>query len=194
MVEPPPATRLVIRIKLIPQAPPPPRRRLSRNVLLLIAGTVAVLLIWLAFNAFRPDPTSPLAVAQRTSNSDSQSSAPLAVRNEESSVVRNEPEVRQQPDAPLSSINEVIPTVPRSALETIRGTVRVTVRVIVDKQGMVVDATADDRGPSRYFERLAVEASRKWTFTSSSSEEKRTVLVRFNFTRDGATAHASPLP
>jgi TonB family protein len=194
MVEPPPATRLVIRIKLIPQAAPPPRRRLSRNLLLLIAGTVAVLLSWLAFNAFRPDPTSPPAVAQRTSNSDSQSSAPLAVRNEEPSVVRDEPEVRQQPDAPPSSINEVIPTVPRSALETIRGTVRVTVRVIVDKQGMVVDATADDRGPSRYFERLAVEASRKWTFTSSSSEEKRTLLVRFNFTRDGATAHASPLP
>jgi TonB family protein len=103
------------------------------------------------------------------------------------------PEVRQQPDAPPSTINEVIPDVPRSALETIRGTVRVSVRVIVGKQGTVVDAAADDRGPSRYFERLAVEASKKWTFTPANSAEQRMMLVRFNFTRAGATAHASPL-
>jgi hypothetical protein len=124
---------------------------------------------------------------------------PLAARIEDSSVVGDQPlpkpanETTVQPDAPPSTVNEVIPDVPRSALETIRGTVRVSVRVIVDRQGTVVAAAADDRGPSRYFERLSVEASKSWTFTPASSDEPRIMLVRFNFTRAGATAHASPL-
>ena len=90
------------------------------------------------------------------------------------------------------AINEVLPNVPQSALDTIRGTVRVSVRVTIDKVGSVVDATAEDGGPSRYFERLAVDASKKWTFTPADLEEQRTMLVRFNFTREGVTAHTEP--
>jgi TonB family protein len=88
----------------------------------------------------------------------------------------------------------VIPDVPRSARETIRGTIRVSVRVIVDKDGAVLAATTDNGGPSRYFERLAVEAAKKWTFTPAKSQEQRVMLVRFSFTRDGTTARASTLP
>ena len=66
-----------------------------------------------------------------------------------------------QPDAPPSPINEVIPDVSRSARETIRGTIRVSIRVIVDKQGAVLDATADEPGPSRYFERLVCRGSKE---------------------------------
>jgi TonB family protein len=183
----PSTDRLVIRIKLIPQEPPrhSTKWRVSKNALLLTAGVVAVLLSWLAISTFGSDP---------------------AVRPEVPTVVRDEPppkaapkvamansiEVRP-PETPPTAVNEVIPDVPRSALDTIRGTVRVSVRVIVDEQGTVVEAAADDRGPSRYFERLAVEAARKWTFTPPASEERRTMLVRFNFTRDGASAQASPV-
>jgi TonB family protein len=87
----------------------------------------------------------------------------------------------------------VIPDVPRSARETIRGTVRVSVRVTVDKEGTVLVATADDPGPSRYFERLATEASRKWKFAPTDSGEQRTMLVKFNFKRAGTTARADSL-
>jgi TonB family protein len=104
-----------------------------------------------------------------------------------------EPEVRKQPDASPSPIREVIPNVPRSARETIRGTVRVSVRVIVDKEGRVVVAAANDPGPSRYFERLAVQASKKWTFAPTDSEEQRIMLLRFNFTRGGTRARANSL-
>lgn len=62
---------------------------------------------------------------------------------------------------------------------------------MIDKGGTVVAATADDPGPSRYFERLAVEASRKWTFTPANTEEQRTLLLDFSFTRAGATARAN---
>jgi TonB family protein len=69
----------------------------------------------------------------------------------------------------------------------------VSVRVIVDKEGTVVVATADDPGPSRYFERLAIQASKKWTFAPTDSEERRIMRVRFNFTRAGTTARADSL-
>jgi TonB family protein len=69
----------------------------------------------------------------------------------------------------------------------------VSVRVIVEKEGTVLAATADDPGPSRYFERLAIQASKKWTFAPTDSEEQRIMLVRFSFTRAGTTARASSL-
>jgi TonB family protein len=166
--------QLVIRIEISSKGPPraPVRRRLSRGALLLILGAVAVLLSWVGISVFRTEPTS----------------APAAT--EAKSV---ESEVRKQPDASTSPISEVIPDVPRSARETIRGTVRVSVRVIVDKEGTVLVATADDPGPSRYFERLAIQASKKWTFAPTASEEQRIMLVRFNFTRAGTTARANSL-
>lgn len=65
--------------------------------------------------------------------------------------------------------------------------------MIVDKKGTVRVATADDPGPSRYFERLAIQASKKWTFAPTDLEKQRIMLVRFNFTRAGTTASANSL-
>jgi TonB family protein len=206
--------RLVIRVKLLPNEPPqaPVRRRLSRGVLLLILGAAAVLLSWVGMRLFRTDPTSAPAVTQGTSKSESQSSVPVPTRSEPAHVVTDVPlpkpttelaekrsvnakpvesTVPDQPDAAPSPINEVIPDVPRSARETIRGTIRVSTRVIVDKAGTVLTATADEPGPSRYFERLAIEASKQWTFAPADSQ--RIVLLTFNFTRAGTTARARSL-
>jgi len=61
-------------------------------------------------------------------------------------------------------VNQVLPQVPRSARETIRGKVRVKVKVAVDPNGEVSSATLVSPGPSRYFARLALEASRQWKF------------------------------
>jgi hypothetical protein len=49
------------------------------------------------------------------------------------------------------------------------------------------------RGPSRYFERLALDAAKKWTFNPVDSEAQRLMLLRFDFTRQGATATVAPL-
>jgi TonB family protein len=87
----------------------------------------------------------------------------------------------------------VIPEIPRGARLTIRGVVRVSVRVIVEQDGTVFAALAEDPGPSRYFERLAVDAAKQWTFPPADTEAQRIVLVRFAFSRDGATARAVPL-
>jgi len=55
----------------------------------------------------------------------------------------------------------------------------------VIKEGTVLVATADDPGPSCYFERLAIQASKNWTFAPTDSEDQRIMLVRFNLTRAG---------
>jgi protein TonB len=187
-------TRLVIRVKLIPQEPPQPKRRLSKLALLLMLGVVAGLLSWIGFSTFRSDPASPPTVNAVVRDDPQPKPATTTTPTSSPAPVSIEPEASRQPDAPTSAIHEAIPDVPRSALDTIRGTVRVSVRVGIDKQGMVVDAVADDRGPSRYFERLAVESAKQWTFTPATSEERRTILLRFSFTRAGASAQANSVP
>ena len=184
-LETPPAGRLVIRVKLVPQeppAPPPAQPRLSKSALVAILGVVAVLLGWMGFSFFGPDPT-PTPSATNTPLP-KPAVAPVA-------AAPVQPEVRQQPDLPLAPVNEVIPEVSKSALDTIRGTIKVAVRVKIDKQGKVVGTSTEERGPSRYFERHAVDASKKWTFTPAKAEEQRTLLLKFNFTRFGATAETS---
>ncbi len=187
----PPAHRLVIRVKLTSeeQRPAPVRRRWSGGALLLALGTALALLTWAGVSMFRTDPASP---------------PPVPAPNEPSRVVNDEPvpkpvngaagteSAEVEAKSPAAEIKEVIPDVPRSARETIRGTIRVTVRVIVDKEGAVLAATADDPGPSRYFERLAVEAAKQWMFAPAGSQEQRIMVVTFNFKRAGTTARASP--
>jgi len=89
-----------------------------------------------------------------------------------------------------SDIHEEIPEIPPRIRESIRGHVRVAVRLIVDKEGTVFAALVDEPGPSRYFERLAIEAAKKWTFPPLDTTGSRLELVRFDFTRQGATGHA----
>ena len=189
----PPTPGLVIRVEISSKGPAraPVRRRLSRGALLLILGAVAVLLGWVAISVFRTEPTSAPAATEGAPKSEAQSLAPVFASSEQAKSVGSE--VRKQPDAAPSPTRKVIPDVPRSARQTIRGTVRVSVRVIVDKKGTVLAATADDPGPSRYFERLALQASKKWRFARSDSEKQRIMLVRFDFTRTGTRARADSL-
>ncbi|WP_203169082.1 energy transducer TonB [Steroidobacter gossypii] len=179
------ADRLVIRIHLTQQEPPPPppRSRLSKPALLLSLVVVAVLLGWFGVRLFTSDAPAvrgapdPQPAVSQTVASASEPRPPA-------------PEVQPLADAPTSAVNEVIPDVPQSALDTVWGTVRVGIRVTIDKQGSVVETVTEDPGPSRYFARLSLDASKKWTFTPATSEQPRTMLLKFHFTRGGATAHA----
>jgi TonB family protein len=89
-------------------------------------------------------------------------------------------------------VHEEIPSVPRSARETIHGHVRVAVLVIVDPAGNVSDVILEDPGPSRYFARLARDAARKWRFAAEDKQDSRQWLLRFAFARGETTAHATP--
>jgi hypothetical protein len=85
--------------------------------------------------------------------------------------------------------HEEFPDIPPRIRQTIRGHVKVSVRVIIDEGGSVFAALVDSPGPSRYFEHVAIEAAKKWTFPPADSAS-RLKLVRFDFTRDGTTGQA----
>jgi outer membrane biosynthesis protein TonB len=86
-------------------------------------------------------------------------------------------------------IHEEIPEVSRQARDTIRGHIKISVRVTVDSSGNVVSELLESRGPSYYFARLAAESARKWKFVPAD-EGSRKWLLRFEFTRDGVSGHA----
>ncbi len=88
-------------------------------------------------------------------------------------------------------VHEEIPKASESARQTIHGHVKVIVRVAVDRSGKVVRDTFDDPSSSKYFNRLASEAARKWRFASSDNEGVREWLLRFEFGREGTTVHAT---
>jgi protein TonB len=70
------------------------------------------------------------------------------------------------PDSTKGAVaNRVLPDVPRRATRSIRGTVKLAIRVKVDESGAVSDATLASRGPSKYFARLALESAHSWRFT-----------------------------
>jgi TonB family protein len=94
---------------------------------------------------------------------------------------------------PDGVMHKEIPDVPARAQRSIRGKVRVAVRVIVNNDGTVFATLTDQRGPSRYFERIALDAAKKWTFVAAESDKQRLVLIRFAFSREGTTAESVPV-
>jgi TonB family protein len=91
---------------------------------------------------------------------------------------------------PPTVLHQEMPDVSRSARQTIRGVIKIGVRVIVDRSGDVVAATLDHRASSRYFARAAMDAAREWQFAPAADEASRVWLLRFEFTRAGTTARA----
>lgn len=64
-----------------------------------------------------------------------------------------------------SVLHQVLPNVSQSARNTIEGKVRVRVKLAVDESGNVTEASFLSPGPSKYFARLALQASHDWKFT-----------------------------
>jgi TonB family protein len=170
-----------------------PPGRASRRALPWMLGALAVVaLLWVAY---RRVPV----VAQRE---------PVVVKREPLTPPRVEtaspaipaPPVRVEPTpAPPAESGgiatlEVMPAVSQGALDTVRGTIRVVLRVSIDKTGAVVAVMSDEPGPSRYFERRSLEAARQWTFAPAQTNEPRSMQIVFAITRSGVTASAIPLP
>jgi TonB family protein len=86
---------------------------------------------------------------------------------------------------------KILPDVPQSASDTVQGTIRVNVKVVVDPSGSVVDATLVSPGPSQYFARLALEAARRWKFWPEKVDGQHISnewILKFEFTRTGTDA------
>jgi TonB family protein len=96
--------------------------------------------------------------------------------------------------APLPTVlHQEMPDVSRSARASIRGIIKIAVRVMVDRSGNVVAATLANGASSRYFTRAALDAAKKWKFSQSPDQASQVWLLHFEFTRAGATAHGATL-
>ena len=92
-------------------------------------------------------------------------------------------------------VREVLPKVPKSARDTIQGTIRVRVRVALDEAGNVVGARFESAGPSKYFARLSMQAAQAWKFAApqaGGANPAKEWLLRFEFRRD--STHVVPSP
>ena len=82
-------------------------------------------------------------------------------------------------------VSRVVPSVPKSARDTIHGIIRVKVRVRVDPAGSVTGAKFVLRGPSKYFARLAMQSAMQWKFAPEGSRDaSREWMLPFEFARN----------
>jgi TonB family protein len=103
----------------------------------------------------------------------------------------NAPNASAPSAARAEVLEQVLPDASAKALATIHGVVRVSVRVQVDPTGNVSEAALDSAGPSRYFADLALQAARRWQFTSpevGGHSVPSEWLIRFHFTPSGPKA------
>jgi TonB family protein len=61
-------------------------------------------------------------------------------------------------------VQQILPDAPQKARDTIRGKVRISVKVHVDESGRVTQAAFDSPGPSQYFAALTLKAAQLWKF------------------------------
>ena len=87
-----------------------------------------------------------------------------------------------------AATHQEIPALSRGARNSVRGEIKVAVRVTVDKSGTVVSEKLETHGPSKYFARIASDAAKKWRFMPADTAASRQYLLQFEFTRAGATA------
>lgn len=166
---------------------PSPRKSQARLFIAGFAGSLAVVAaIWvvvsLRSHPHAPPPATPAALGTpRPDPPPVQAAAP--------------PPAAQSPKAPISGpaavLHQETPDVPRSARESIRGHIKVVVRVNVDRTGNVVEETLEGRGSSKYFARLAADAATKWKFSRADDTASRVWLLQFDFSRAGTVVHAS---
>jgi TonB family protein len=208
--------RLVIRAQIIPEeipvVPLQPQWNVRAIVVALLCVVVVIALSWIGFRAFRnvpahaasadtqdvasqlpPPVLTPSTAAAVISAAPSSKRATASIENKSVGTKTVVSKEQDGADVSIAPVKEVMPEVSRGSLQTIRGIIKISVRVTINKEGNVIAAAANNPGPSKYFERLAVDASKKWTFAPVTTDEQRKALVRFEFTRKGATARASPL-
>lgn len=166
---------------------------------LMLAAAVILALGWTGVRALRTlrtsaPPPSPVEAPQGSlpRSAGAAASAPAEVRPPVSASSTTS-SARSAVAHSTSALHEVIPDVPPHVRRSIRGHIKVWVRVIVDQEGSVFAAVTDRAGPSRYFQRLAVEAAKQWTFPPADTPPRRMMQLRFDFSRDGTSGSAVAL-
>ena len=125
-----------------------------------------------------PDESSLKATTEKQRASLGEASLPTAAESQ--------PVAKASPIAANGEVlDQVLPDVSEKARQTIKGKVRVSVRVHVDPSGNVTQAELDTPTASRYFADLALQAARRWEFSSPELDGHSVAsewVLRFEFT------------
>ncbi len=179
------------------KTPAPPAREGNRGLVaagLLLAVVLVGLIVFYSFHSHGKTAPPPAAsTAESTPQASPQRgpapAPPNSVAPPPASVA---PPAEAAPPAQNASSSSggverrVLPDVPRSASNTISGTIKVVVRVEVDASGKVTAARFDTAGPSKYFSNLALKAARDWEFSAPVAHGQpsaSTWLLKFRFQR-----------
>lgn len=163
----------------------------------LAAGVMVAILLAVFFVSRRPPHsragTEPAAAVEAQAPAANDAAKPVepAPAKQPAPVAKVEP--RSGPQEAI--VREVLPKVPKSARDTIQGTIRVRVRVLLDSAGNVASARFDSAGPSQYFARLSLQAAQGWKFAPPAPQgpnQAQEWLLRFEFRRD--STHVVPSP
>jgi hypothetical protein len=90
--------------------------------------------------------------------------------------------------------HQVLPEVSSEARNTLRGTVRIGVKLRVNPSGSVVEARLATLGRSKYFSRVAREAALRWQFDPPRNAQgalESEWLLEFEFDQDATRVHSS---
>jgi len=90
-------------------------------------------------------------------------------------------------------LQQILPDAPQKARDTIRGKVRVSVKVHVNESGAVTEASFAAPGPSPYFADRALKAAQLWKFTPAKLDGRNVPsdwLLRFEI--DPASTTVNP--
>ncbi|MGH9744443.1 MAG: TonB family protein [Candidatus Acidiferrum sp.] len=91
--------------------------------------------------------------------------APLSPRPSADSAEIVSPAAAGMASSKGEVLDQILPEVSDGARATIRGKVRVGIKLHVDAAGAVTNAELDSPGPSRFFADRALEAAKAWVFT-----------------------------
>ena len=86
-----------------------------------------------------------------------------------------------------------LPEIPAKIAGAVHGHIKVAIRVQVDSQGNVIQASIDTAGPSHYFADQALHAAQKWKFTPAWIGGRMVPsawLLHFQFGQAGTEANA----
>jgi TonB family protein len=158
--------------------------RYSRRMLIPIAVLVAVGLGWRIFHKSSSEPTEdkPVNIVAPAEPAPAAKPAPTAPPK---------PAPAAATAAPYSKggvVRQVLPDIPRSAMNTINGTIKIAVRVDVDSSGKVTGTKLTSAGPSKYFAGQVVQAARRWEFSAPVVNGQPTTsawVLRFRLKRSG---------
>ncbi len=148
-----------------------------------------------------PAPATPAAsappAAAAASPAQAPSTAPAPVAAAPSTPAAAPPQSQSAAKQPSGSVTakgavaqQVEPDILPSALRTISGTVKASVRVDVDAAGNVTDSGFESAGPSKYFANKALDAARSWKFTPAQVNGQAVAsswILHFDFKQSGVS-------